>query len=168
MLFKVLGVLTDFATGFTLERMVFRVPSSSVGGWQHRQEILLSSGGAGGGGRGGGVGGGVGVQVWAEEGMFELKVMLQHLLSGELVPALAAGQVVVLLVDGEVALEAGQPTEGLPALRTLQPGPGLVTRPVELHVLLQVVGDPAVLTSASREYLVDQENARLSSLKSPL
>ena len=63
MLFKVLGVLTDFATGFTLERMVFRVPRSSVSGWQHRQEILLRSGGAADGGGGGGVGGGVGVKV---------------------------------------------------------------------------------------------------------
>ena len=99
--------------------------------------------------------------------MFELKVMLQHLLGGELVPALAAGQVVVLLVDGEVALEAGQPTEGLPTLRTLQSRPGLMTRTVELHVLLQVVGDPAVLTPASREYLFDRQNVRLSQI-SPL
>ena len=84
--------------------------------------------------------------------MFELKVMLQHLLSGKLVPALAAGQVVVLLMYGEVALEAGQPTEGLPALRTLQPGSGLVTGSVELHVLLQVVGDPAVFTPSHRKF----------------
>ena len=80
--------------------------------------------------------------------MFQLQVMLQHLLGGELVPALAAGQVVVLLVDGEVALETGQPAEGLPALRALQPGSSLVTRSVKLHVLLQVVGDPTVLTPA--------------------
>ena len=51
--------------------------------------------------------------------MFQLVVMLQHLLGGELVPALAAGQVVVLLVDGQVALQTGQPAEGLPTLRTL-------------------------------------------------
>ena len=77
--------------------------------------------------------------------MFEFQVILQHLLGGELVPTLAAGQVVVLLVDGEVTLEARQPTEGLPTLRTFQPGSCLVTGSVKLHVLLQVVGDSAVL-----------------------
>ena len=74
--------------------------------------------------------------------------MLQHLLGGELVPALAAGQVVVLLVDGEVTLETGQAAEGLPTLWTLQSGSSLVTGSVELHVLLQVVGDTTVLTPA--------------------
>ena len=143
MLFEVLGVLTDFTTSFALKRRVFRIASSNiVGGRQYREEVLTVLSGWG------TAGGVVGDHIRAEDGMFQLQVMLQHLLGGELVPTLTAGQVVLLLVHGEVALETGQAAEGLPTLWTLQPGSSLVAGSVKLHILLQVVGDPTVLTPA--------------------
>ena len=73
-------------------------------------------------------------------------MLIQHLLRGELVTTLSAGEVVLLLVDGEVTLEAGQAGEGLATLGTLQPRTRLMTGPVQPHVLLEVVGDAAVST----------------------
>ena len=146
MLFELLGVLTDFTTSFTLKTIVFRISSGNiVGGRQYREEVLAVLSGVGGAGGGGGLE----IQVRAEDGMFKFQVMLQHLLGGELIPALTAGQVVLLLVHGEVTLETGQATEGLPTLWTLQLSSSLVTRSVKLHILLQVVGDPTVLTPAA-------------------
>ena len=72
-------------------------------------------------------------------------MILQLLLCCELVPALRAHEVVVLLVDSKVALEAGQSAERLVALGAEELVAHLVRGQMQFVVLLHVVGGAALL-----------------------
>ena len=136
MLFKLFGGGALFTTGLTLQGALFRVGGCQLGGgiWEHCQQVFSLLGKLT-----------VQLEVRAHLGMFQLEMLLQHLLRGELVPTLGAEEVVLLLVHGEMALEAGQASEALSTLRALQPLPRLVARPVQPHVLLEVVRGSTVL-----------------------